>query len=169
LNTKIKILFFLKCFKRKTKIKLKKKKGKRKQRKENRKKKKEQKNPTRSALMGRPTPPAGCPARCKRRPGRSIGITTRSARCPMRVATDPDQAHKGPPLSPHAMEQIKPPRPATPDMPWPAPLHPINSSTGHHRTQGYFVCGHQVVWHRLIGAFLGCNHIAVPQVDGFNY
>jgi hypothetical protein len=34
---------------------------------------------------------------------------------------------------------------------------------------GYFVCGHQVVWHRLTGVFLGCNHIAVPQVDGVNY
>jgi hypothetical protein len=35
--------------------------------------------------------------------------------------------------------------------------------------RGYSVCGHQVVWHRLTGAFLGCNHIAVPQVDGINY
>jgi hypothetical protein len=37
------------------------------------------------------------------------------------------------------------------------------------RFGGYSVCGYQVVWHRLTGAFLGCNHIAVPQVDGVNY
>jgi hypothetical protein len=37
------------------------------------------------------------------------------------------------------------------------------------RKMGYSVCGHQVVWHRLTGAFLRCNHIAVPQVDGVNH
>jgi hypothetical protein len=33
---------------------------------------------------------------------------------------------------------------------------------------GYSVCSHQVVCHRLTGAFLRCNHIVVPQVHGVN-
>jgi hypothetical protein len=46
---------------------------------------------------------------------------------------------------------------------------PPSESCGDRRKRGYSVCGHQVVWHRLIGAFLRCNHIAVPQVHGVNH
>jgi hypothetical protein len=37
------------------------------------------------------------------------------------------------------------------------------------RMWGYSVCGHQVVCHRLTGAFLRCNHQAVPQVHEVNH
>jgi hypothetical protein len=67
------------CKRKTKKTELKTKKGKRKQWNEKKEWKEKRRDPTRSALMGRPTSRAGCAARCKRRPGRSIGFAHTAA------------------------------------------------------------------------------------------